>query len=63
MTVQELIVSLSKLPQDKQVVCQVVAEDNTVWNCWYDFNDIERSQLVQLRIHHDELKTLNGVNK
>ena len=58
MKVSNLIETLQKLDPEKTVFAQVVAEDNSVWNCWFDVNDIPNTKIVQLRIWHDELKTL-----
>lgn len=61
MTVKQLILDLQKLPNtDKEIITQVIAEDGTVWNCFFDFQDT-KSRFVQLRISHPEMKTLKGI--
>ena len=46
MTVRQLIEELSKLPQDKPILCQVTSEDGKAWNMFFDFNDIKESWMV-----------------
>jgi len=58
MTVQMLIDQLIQLDPAKSIITQVVAADNTAWNCWCEVNDIPNTDLVQLRISHPDLKTL-----
>ena len=60
MNVGQLIAELLKLDPTKTVVAQVVAEDGSAWNCWYSFNDIPNTSLVQLALSHSDLKTLPG---
>ena len=60
MRVSEVIERLQTLPQDKVVLCQVVAEDGKTWNCFYEFNDVKDSDwLCQLRISHPQIATLS----
>lgn len=62
MKVSAAIEALKALPQDRELMCQVVAQDGTVWNCFYEFHNVPHSDwLCQLRVSHTELKTLNGV--
>lgn len=61
MTVAELARKLESLPQDKQVVCQVVGQQEGVWMMGYEFFDTPYS-LVQLRIEHPMLKVLPEIN-
>jgi hypothetical protein len=59
MTIRELIAELSKLPQDRSIICQVVGQDAGAWNMEFDFKSIERSDwAVQLRVSHPELINL-----
>lgn len=63
MKVSKVIEQLQQLDPDKVVLAQVVAEDGSVWNCWFDFLDVPNTKLIQLRISHDELKTLKDKNQ
>lgn len=58
MTVSQLIEALSKLPPHKSVLCQVVGKTGTAWNMHYQFQDVENTAFVQLRVFHPELNAL-----
>jgi hypothetical protein len=58
MLVSQLIKDLQGLDPDKIIMTQVIAQDGTVWNCWFEINDIARASIVQLKVWHPELKTL-----
>ena len=59
MRVKELIEQLQKLPQDKPIMCQVVAQEAPgAWNMHFDVQDIESSWMVQLRVWHPDIKAL-----
>ena len=59
-TVAGLIEELKKLPEDKGIICQLVAsEDSGAWNMFFEFNEIENSDwVIQLKIFHPEFRHL-----
>ncbi|MCZ6898263.1 MAG: hypothetical protein O7D95_06125 [Betaproteobacteria bacterium] len=58
MKIPELIKKLKSLPQDKEIMCQVVGENSGAWNMPFDFKDIDRSGFIQLQVYHPDLKEL-----
>lgn len=59
----ELIEVLKKLPQDKTILCQVVDEKGQAFQMFYEFNDVENSWMIQLRVSHPELKDLYNIKR
>lgn len=59
MNVEQLIEKLRELPQDKDIVCQVVGQKSGAWNMQFDFHDIETSWMVTLRVSHPDLNDLD----
>ena len=58
MIASELIEQLKTLPQDKEIMCQVVGGHSGAWNMQFRFVDIEHSSMVQLKVEHSDLKDL-----
>jgi len=60
MKVSQLMERLQELPQERTVMCQLVAEDEPgAWNMFFEFENVDSSDwLVQLRVYHPELKRL-----
>ena len=59
MNVKDAISKLSKLPQEKELVCQVIANNGSVWTCLFDFLDVQDSDWAcQLRVFHPDLENL-----
>ena len=55
MKVSELVQKLQALPQDRDVICQVVDTKGGAWNMYFEFNVIGNSDwLVQLRVSHPD---------
>jgi hypothetical protein len=59
----ELIELLKKLPQEKSILCQVVDQSSHAFNCQFEFNDIEKSWMIQLRVFHEQLVDLYNLEK
>lgn len=58
-TVSGLIEELKKLPQDRGVMCQLIGEEEGVWNMCFEFINVESSDwLVQLKVHHPNMLKL-----
>ena len=58
-TVGTLKKALEGLPDDRFIVCQVVAKDGKVWNMWGEFcPQVPQGTIACLTFRHDELKTL-----
>ena len=58
MKINELIEKLQKLDPEKLVITQVVGTDGSAWNMDFDFQDIQNTNFVQLRVSHPELKKM-----
>lgn len=59
----ELIEKLKTLPTDKPILCQVVDQKGNAFMCDFEFNNIERSWMIQLRVSHPELVDLYDIKK
>jgi hypothetical protein len=58
-TVGTLKKALEGLPDDRYIVCQVVAKDGKVWNMWGEFcPQVPQGTIACLTFRHDELETL-----
>lgn len=61
-TVGELKNLLKNVDDDKIIICQVIAEDNSVWNMFGSFSEITNSdKLTVIQFKHPELKTLKNI--
>jgi len=58
MTVGQAIEYLQKLPIDKLLLAQVVAEDGGAWNMQLSINDVSDSSYAVVTLSHPELKTM-----
>ncbi len=58
MKVSQLIEHLKTLPQDRIIFCQVVGNSSGAWNMAFEFNPIDRADIVQLRVWHPTLDEL-----
>lgn len=59
MKVCDLTKLLEALPQDGVIVCQVVDDEGRAWGMFFDLQPaVGSDRLVQLRVHHPELKRL-----
>lgn len=59
MNVSQLIEELQKLPQDKDIVCQVVGQKTGAWSMNFEFIDVKKSWMIQLRVDHPTLENLS----
>lgn len=58
-TVGTLKKALEGLPDDRSIVCQVVAKDGKVWNMWGEFcPQVPQGTIACLTFRHDEFETL-----
>lgn len=58
-TVGTLKKALEGLPDDRLIMCQVVAKDGKAWNMWGDFcPQVPQGTISCLTFYHDELETL-----
>jgi hypothetical protein len=54
---------MDTLPQDKDIICQVVDEKGQAFNMFFEFNDLGKSRMIQLRVHHPDLKDLYNIKR
>lgn len=63
MMVPELMEILSKLPQDKSILCQLVDEKGQAFQLDFEFKDNPKSWMIQLRVSHPELKDIYNITR
>ena len=57
--VGQLRKALEGLPDDRLIICQVVATDGKAWNMWGEFcPQVPQGTIACLTFRHDELETL-----
>lgn len=63
-TVGALRKVLDGVPDDRLIICQVVAADGRAWNMWGEFcPQAPHGTVAVLTLRHDELKTLPEVKE
>lgn len=56
---KDLIKILEDLPEEKEIICQLVGQDDVgAWNMFFDFQDVPDMNMIQLRVDHPELKAV-----
>ena len=55
---ENLIAALLKLPADKMILCQIVAQNGGAWGMHFDFEDAPETSFIQLRVWHPQLLTM-----
>ena len=58
MRVRQLIEKLQAMPQDHEVICQVVGQDDDslAWNMLFDLYEVDGLSMVQLCVEHPRLR-------
>ena len=62
MTVKELREKLETCNPAALIWPQVVTKDGSAWNMGLEVNIIDGTNLVQFKIFHDDLETLEGLS-
>lgn len=58
MLVREAVEELLKLPQDKELHCQVVGTENGAWNMEFKFSDTKIPRIAVITVSHRQLTEL-----
>lgn len=62
-TVGELRKLLEGVPDDRQIIAQVIGKDNGAWNMWPSFTpQVPQGTVACLQMEHDQLVTLPEPN-